>query len=399
MDSIHSGFITAPAGFGRRCAAAALLAAMLAAGCGSYGLPSAGPRHEDIETRLRATPRPAVHLVETDEVVARRLQERQRPVLFSDLIGPESPMPAVLGPGDGLEIHVFESPPATLFGGAPVDPRAPSTARATVLPEQVVDAEGLVSVPFAGRVPVAGLTRPQVEAEIARRLRGKANQPEVVVRQTRNVSAAVTVVGEVAQSQRMPLTAGRERLLDALAAAGGVRQPVHKMSLQLTRGRDFHALPLDLIIRDPRQNVLLRPGDVVTALHQPMSFTALGATGRNEEVPFEAQGIHLAQALARAGGLLDNRSSPQGVFVFRFEALETLDPAPQGISTGPDGRIPVVYRVDLTQPQGFFVLRTFPVLSQDIVFVSNAPAADLQKFLNLVFSVVYPLVNVVNATR
>ena len=27
------------------------------------------------------------------------------------------------------------------------------------------------------------------------------------------------------------------------------------------------------------------------------------------------------------------------------------------------------------------------------------PAADLQKFLNLVFSVVYPLVNVVNATR
>jgi polysaccharide export outer membrane protein len=130
-----------------------------------------------------------------------------------------------------------------------------------------------------------------------------------------------------------------------------------------------------------------------------MSFTALGATGRNEEVPFEAQGIHLAQALARAGGLIDNRSSPQGVFVFRFEPPETFDPAPQGIAAGPDGRIPVVYRVDLTQPQGFFVLRTFPVQSQDIVFVSNAPAADLQKFLNLVFSVVYPLVNVVNATR
>lgn len=399
MISNISGCIAARSVLRRCSALVALVFAAAVAGCASYGLPSAGPRHEDIEARLRAAPRPAVYLVEADDSVARRLQERQRPVLFSDLIGPETPSQAVLGPGDGIEIHVFESPPATLFGGAPVDPRAPSTTRATVLPEQVVDAEGQVSVPFAGRVPAAGMTRPQLEVEIARRLRGKANQPEVVVRQTRNVSAAVTVVGEVAQSLRMPLTAGRERLLDALAAAGGVRQPVHKMSLQLTRGRDFHALPLDLIIRDPRQNVLLRPGDVVTALHQPMSFMALGATGRNEEVSFEAQGIHLAQALARAGGLIDNRSSPQGVFVFRFEPPEAFDPAPQGIAAGPDGRIPVVYRVDLTQPQGFFVLRTFPVQSQDIVFVSNAPAADLQKFLNLVFSVVYPLVNVVNATR
>jgi polysaccharide export outer membrane protein len=197
----------------------------------------------------------------------------------------------------------------------------------------------------------------------------------------------------------MPLTAARERLLDALAAAGGTRQPVGKVTLQLSRGGDFHGLPLDLIIRDSRQNVLLRPGDVVTALHLPLSFTALGATGRNEEIAFEAQGIHLAQAVARAGGLIDSRSSPQGVFVFRLEVPEAVDPLPPGVPRAPDGRIPVVYRIDLTQPRSFFVMRSFPVQSQDIVYVSNAPAADLQKFLNLVFSVVYPLVNVVNATR
>lgn len=34
----------------------------------------------------------------------------------------------------------------------------------------------------------------------------------------------------------MPLTAKGERLLDALAAAGGVHQPVVKMSLQITHG-------------------------------------------------------------------------------------------------------------------------------------------------------------------
>ena len=59
----------------------------------------------------------------------------------------------------------------------------------------------------------------------------------------------------------------------------------------------------------------LQPGDVVTALFQPYSFTALGATGRVDEINFETQGITLAQALARANGLIDQRSNAKGVFV------------------------------------------------------------------------------------
>jgi polysaccharide biosynthesis/export protein len=51
------------------------------------------------------------------------------------------------------------------------------------------------------------------------------------------------------------------------------------------------------IIQDPKQNIVLRGGDVVTALHQPLSLTVLGAVAKNEELSFEAQGISLAQAL------------------------------------------------------------------------------------------------------
>jgi polysaccharide export outer membrane protein len=39
------------------------------------------------------------------------------------------------------------------------------------------------------------------------------------------------------------------------------------------------------------------------------------------------------------------------------------------------------------------------VRNKDIVYVSTAPAAELQKFLQLLFSVVYPVVNVINATN
>ena len=171
------------------------------------------------------------------------------------------------------------------------------------------------------------------------------------------------------------------------------------MTIQVTRGGLVQAMPLQSIISDPRQNIPLLPGDVVTALFQPLSFTALGATGKNEEINFEAQGITLAQALARAGGLLDNRSSPQGVFIFRFEPVNALDWPRKPVATTPEGMVPVIYRVDLLDPASFFVVQSFPMKDRDLLYVSNAPIADVQKFLNVVFSVAYPILNIIQVTQ
>ena len=379
---------------------AALALMLLVSGCARFQLPTIGPSREEIEKVAAQPGSAAVQVVDLDDGIARRLLAQRQQRLFSETLGLAVQVQPQIGAGDSLEINIWEAPPATLFGGGtPTDPRLPSTARATTLPEQTVDREGFITVPFVGRVRAGGQSAQAVEAEVARRLQGKANQAEVVVRLLRNASSMVTVVGEVNQSVRMPLTASGERLLDALAAAGGVRQSVTKTTLQVTRGSEFHALPLDLVIRDPRQNVPLRPGDVVTALFQPLAFTALGATGKNEEIAFETHGINLAQALARAGGLVDSRSSPQGVFVFRFEPERALDWPRQPVVTTPDGLVPVVYRLDLKNPQSFFVMQGFAMNHKDIVYVSNAPAAELQKFLNLVFSVAFPVLNLVNATK
>jgi polysaccharide export outer membrane protein len=187
----------------------------------------------------------------------------------------------------------------------------------------------------------------------------------------------------------MPLTARGERLLDALATSGGVRQPVNKMTLQLTRGSTVQSLPLQTIIQDPKQNILLQPGDVITALYQPLSFTVLGATGKNEEINFETQGISLAQALARSGGLNDARADARGVFIFRFEDAQALDRTISAAIT-PEGKVPVIYQVDLRDPGSFFVAQSFPVQNGDVLYVSNAPAAELQKFMNIVVSAFYP---------
>ena len=369
------------------CLLGILMSAALLGACGA--LPSSGPTRAVTQDQGASDGFP-VKVLDVDDAVAKRVFASEKRVRFADIFGGTSRPGYKVGAGDVIEISVWEAPPAALFGATVLDPRAgAATTRVTTFPEQMVSYEGTVNVPFAGAVPVSNKSPQQIEAEVARRLNGKANQPQVLVRVTRNATSNVTVVGEVAQSLRMPLTAKGERLLDAVAAAGGVRQPVGKMTIQVTRGEVVQAMALDTVIQDPKQNIVLQPGDVITALFQPLSFTALGATGKNEEIFFEAQGITLAQALARSGGLQDNRADARGVFIFRYEEPLVLGVAGENPPLTPDGKVPVIYRVDLKDPRSFFVAQGFPIRNKDVMYISNAPAAELQKFLNILTSVVF----------
>lgn len=380
--------------------AAGMAAVLSACSTSPTWLPTSGPSREQVEEVTASPNDMGIQIVEVNDAVARRVLSSQRQSLFSEVFGTAVQSGSVIGAGDVIEVSVWEAPPAALFGSGAIDPRSgPSTTRVTALPEQMVNRDGSVNIPFAGQIVAAGRTPQQIEAEVIQRLKGKANQPQVLVRVIRNNTSNVTVVGEVNNSTRMPLTAQGERLLDALAAAGGTRQPVNKMTLQVTRGNQVQALPLDTIIRDPRQNIVLQPGDVVTSLFQPLSFTVLGATGKNEELNFEAQGISLAQALARVGGVQDNRADAQGVFIFRLESPAALDLQGKEVTTTPEGMVPVIYRVNLRDPATFFVAQSFPVKDKDLLYVSNAPAAEMQKFLNVIFSTIYPVANLLSVTR
>lgn len=374
-----------------------LLACLLPifSGCNGF-LPSAGPSGSNVLSAESKQGVGGIQVIEITDPVARALKAKRSNIMFSELLPAPSDATFKVGAGDVLEVTLWEAPPAALFGTSVVDLRSGlATTRASAFPEQMVNSEGTITIPFVGQVKAAGQTLQQIGAYIEKVLQGKANQPQVLVRMVRNTTSNVTLVGEVGASSRMPLTPKGERLLDALASAGGVRQPVHKMTLQVTRGDKVYSMPLESIIRDPRQNIFLQPGDVITALYQPLSYTALGATGKNEEANFEAQGISLAQALARSGGLQDLRADAQGVFIFRFEEADVLEWPSKPVVTTPDNRVPVVYHLNLRDPASFLVAQNFSINNKDVLYVSNAPAAELQKFLNLVMSMAYPVINAI----
>ena len=159
-------------------------------------------------------------------------------------------------------------------------------------------------------------------------------------------------------------------------------------------------MSLDAIIRDPAQNIRVQPDDVVTVTFQPYSFIALGAVSQNAEVPFEGAGLTLAQALGRIGGLRVDMADIGGVFVFRLEDLAALDPAvAQDARRTEAGRIPVIYRLDLRQPASFFAAQGFAVRDDDLLYVSTALGADLQRFLSTLSSLAFSTIAIGDAIR
>lgn len=381
----------------KRLATVAFLLALPA--CASLG--AGGPSAKAISgAKGNLIDEAGIQVIDVTDTVTRRALESGRPVLFSESLGDAPAVQTMIQRGDVVDVTIFEAPPAALFGtsatfgggdvSSALQNAASGNSQRTGLPEMMVDDTGHIRVPFAGSIRAAGRTPPQVARQIVSRLAGKAHAPEVIVRLVTNSSANVSVLGEVNTNGRVALTPRGERLLDALAGAGGVKQPADKVTIQITRAGQVVSLPLDSIIRDSRQNIRLQTDDVVAAIYQPYSFTSLGQTGTSAEVPFEQTGLTLSQALGRIGGLKDERANPRGVFIFRFENPAALDPALAATARRTvDGRIPVIYRVDLRNPATLFVAQSFPIRNKDVIYASSAPLSDFQRFVGILSSLAF----------
>ncbi|WP_231714908.1 polysaccharide biosynthesis/export family protein [Enhydrobacter aerosaccus] len=285
-----------------------------------------------------------------------------------------------IGVGDVIQVSIWEVSSGGLFSSPPVSGSGSTGSRATSIPEQVVGADGSVTIPYAGRIAVAGRSPHQVESLIVERLQNKVVDPQVLVTVTKNLSSTVSVLGEVTSGARIPLSVRGDRILDVVAAAGGVKSPPYETFLTLMRGQRSVRVPMQVLLTDPKENIAVAPDDVISVDKERQTFTAAGATGTNDVLPFDAIGISLEEAIAKAGGLNDLRADPGGVFVIRFEPTASYDQLGYSRPSADEAKeIPVIYRLDMRAPSAFFLAQRFPIHNKDLVFVSNAPAAELQK--------------------
>lgn len=343
---------------------------------------------------------PDVDVIEMDDAIANSLFSQQQAQSFTHFKQKSSNYVGIVNVGDTLDVLIWEAAPAVLFGNVIAENAGGSSL--TTLPEQIVNKAGKITIPFLGPITVKGKTTDQIQAEISNRLAPIANQPQALVKLNKNNTANVSVIRQ-GNSIRMPLTSQGERVLDAIAAVGGSPENLEDISVQLTRGSQVKTLPLEKILSTPKENIQLRSGDVLTLFNTPLSFTGLGAVGENKKVKFSANGITLAEGIGQMGGLIDNRSDPKGVFVFRHIPFEKLDLHNQQVwrerGYGNGMNVPTVYRINLLEPKSLFWLQRMPLQDKDIVYVSNAPLAEFQKFLSMIFSVTSPVTNTINGVK
>ena len=371
-------------------AAVGVLASVIVAGCSA--LPTAGPTASDVKGQEVKDNLARFDLVSIDDNVVTTLlalPAESFHVRFKKYGRPPQPK---IGIGDSVVVSIWEAAGGGLFGASPTD-HVSAGSRSVTIPEQIVARDGGISVPFADRVPAAGRLPVEVQKTIEQRLAEKAIEPQVIVTVTKSLSTSVTVAGEVVSGARVPLSLKGDRLLDLIAAAGGARAPVYETFVRLSRDGITATIPMEALVSDPAENIYAYPGDVLTLVRLPQSFTAFGATGTNMQVNFTAERMTLVEALAKAGGLQDQRSDPAGVFLFRFEPPDIVNALgrPQ-LQTGPDGSSPVVYQLDLSDAKSYFLAQRFAMHDKDIIYVANADFNELQKFFSLLNTLTGPII-------
>jgi polysaccharide export outer membrane protein len=359
----------------------ALICVLALAGCSA--IPSQGPSASDIASE-RSAPVQRFELVDLDMNVAKALVARRADKTIASFGDYRPSTQLRIGIGDEVAVTIWEAAAGGLFSAPLMTDKFTTGSKSATIPPQVVDRDGVITVPYAGPVHVAGHTPREVQAAVEQALEGKAIQPQVLVSVTRSPSNTASVLGEVVVGARVPLSTNGDRILDVLALAGGVKAPVNESFVELTRGDRTARVALTRVVNDHREDIYVRPGDVLTVIRDPQTFIAYGATGRNAEIPFDADGINLSQAVAKAAGLQDSRSDPSGVFVFRFEPESVARRLrPNSPLIQPGKLTPFVYQLNLRDPNSMFVAQTFPIFNRDVVYVSNAPLTDIQKVMEV----------------
>lgn len=281
----------------------------------------------------------------------------------------------VISPGDVLGITVFEN--------VKDDPLLGNTGqRVSALTEIQVDGSGNIFVPYAGKIKAAGQSPDGLRAVITKKLDTQTPDPQVQVQRLAGDGSTVTVSGFAGAQGVFPIERPTRTLSAMLAKAGGVAIEPETAIIRVTRGGNSGRVWAKDLYANPALDIALRPGDVITVERDSRAFTALGATGSQNRVPFETETLSAIEAIAIVGGLNTSTADPTGVFVLRNEPAEIANAVLGRKDLQGDQRM--VYVLDLTQPTGMFEARDFLIRDGDTVYVTEAPFVQWQKTLSAI---------------
>jgi polysaccharide export outer membrane protein len=353
-------------------------------GCGTP--PAGGPSSWDVWAWRENQNLPYAFVPVTAEVVA--VLAKIKPRLATAFTDRRPPSTLRFGIGDILSVTIFEASSGGLFIPSEAGVRP---GNFITIPSQAVDVNGNVSIPYAGAIRARGRTQVELQQAIVDALKNRAIEPQVVVSVVEQRTSLITVLGDVQRPSRLPAQSAGERLLETIARAGG---PAAAGFAGSGSGQDLWVIleregrraiaPFGALIYEPVNNIWAHPDDIIFLYREPQTFLAFGAMGSQQQFPFGAWRLSVAEALAKAGGLSDAQADPAAVFLYRGETREVAEALGIDCSRFEGPLIPVIYNFNFRGASGYFLATTFEMRNKDVMFASNSVSVEQTKFMTYI---------------
>lgn len=319
---------------------------------------------------------PEVSITELDVALVKLLQAQQQAaqVQQAKLLSVD-PQPYTIGPGDVLQIVVWDHPEIAQAMGT--TQFQPSTRPGDPPSGFVVDQAGDLTFPYAGTLRVAGLRPEEAQKRLSAQLARYFVKPQVTVRMASYRAHDVYVDGEVRNPGVIAVNDVPLSVYEAIARAGGFSETADQSDLVLVRDGATHRVNVTRMLASglSTSRLYLKPGDMLRVVARDENDVyVMGEVNKPmSAIPRRTGRITLADALSQAGSVNASTADASQMFVIRG----ALDDTPQ------------VFHLDGRSPVAMLVAREFDLQPKDVVYVDGS---GLVRF-NRVLTLLLPLIN------
>jgi polysaccharide export outer membrane protein len=277
----------------------------------------------------------------------------------------------VIEAGDVVDITIWESGDTSLL--------AQPGQKVVSLPQTRVGTDGTVFIPYVEKIYIARMTPDEAREAIQEKLGPIVPAAQVLIAHTPGRKTSVDLVSGVANPGSFALPDRDFTVMAMIAVGGGVQSGLENPQVRLVRDGRLYGVSLDRLLKDPSLDTTLRGGDKVFLEAEERYFLALGAAGREAQVPFPQDRLTALDAMALVGGVNDARANPKGILVLRDYPASAV----RSDGRGP-ARERMVFAIDLTSADGLFSAGEFAIHHRDVVLVTESPVTAAQTIFGLI---------------
>lgn len=284
------------------------------------------------------------------------------------------PASNVIAPGDKLDLAIWETGDTTLLS-------VPGQ-KLVSMPGLTVSPDGTIYIPYAEKVYIANMTADEARATIQAKLQGIIPAAQVLVSHVPGRKATVDLVSGVPRPGTFPMPDRDFTVLGLIAQGGGIPENLPNPHVRLTRDGKLYGISADKLLKDPSLDTTLRGGDKVWVESDERYFIALGASGREAQVPFTQDRVTALDALSMMGGLNEARADAKGILILRDYPADAV----RADGSGPP-KERMILAIDMTTADGLFSAAEVVVQNRDLVLVTESPLGSSATVLGLVNSI------------